>query len=337
MILETLSKWIYEKVSNYNLFMLEENDYDEDDGLNDPAIVLKHQKYKTRLYIVLFIVKIESKTVVVYNITLDIFDGLSFKYGQNLLCPCTTTTIPLENFVSNDISIHPVCQSYFIDSEWIDGLYFKNASSFVNWDFRKTAYSQFKILSQFCSLAKETIIQIQQNVNKTQFITIELLSKLQVELEVDAHVQFHKNIALGQMISFLNYLKTTITGNNFVSALGTNHIFSVESGMTNTHRAFSQALTLAISELSVVDPCGVYGFTMATAFTSLSIDEIYISVGPMIAIRDIPNSTSIVDGFFTSCTPFESILESTLDCLYQTECLIWLSSYFPKLKQVRIL
>ncbi|CAF1670887.1 unnamed protein product [Adineta ricciae] len=179
--------------------------------------------------------------------------------------------------------MHPICQSYFVDSEWIDGLYFENASSFVNWDFRKTAYSQFKILSQFCSLSKETIIQIQQNVNKTQLITIEIHSKLQLELEVDAHVQFHNNIALGQMISFLDYLKTTITRNNFVSALGTNHIFSVQSDMTNTHRPFAQALAFVTSQQPPVEPCGLYGFKLATAFNSLPIDEIYMSVDALIA------------------------------------------------------
>ncbi|CAF4076250.1 unnamed protein product, partial [Adineta steineri] len=34
--------------------MLEEHEYDDDnDAVQDPAIVLKHQKYKTRLYVVL--------------------------------------------------------------------------------------------------------------------------------------------------------------------------------------------------------------------------------------------------------------------------------------------
>ena len=46
-------KWIYEQVSDYNLFMLDENDYADDDDITDPIIVLKQQKYKTWLYITL--------------------------------------------------------------------------------------------------------------------------------------------------------------------------------------------------------------------------------------------------------------------------------------------
>ncbi|CAF1337876.1 unnamed protein product [Adineta steineri] len=54
---KTLTTWLYEKGSNYNLFMLEEHEYDDDnDAVLDPATVRKHQKYKTRLYVVLLAV-----------------------------------------------------------------------------------------------------------------------------------------------------------------------------------------------------------------------------------------------------------------------------------------
>lgn len=54
MNLKNLLKWIYEKLRDYNLFRLEENDYnDDDDVIKDPTIVLQHQKHKTWLYVVL--------------------------------------------------------------------------------------------------------------------------------------------------------------------------------------------------------------------------------------------------------------------------------------------
>ena len=45
----------YRRSSNYNLFIPDEDDYDEEP--KDPAIALRHQKYTTRLYILLFISK----------------------------------------------------------------------------------------------------------------------------------------------------------------------------------------------------------------------------------------------------------------------------------------
>ncbi len=45
-------------MKNYNAFIPEEDDYeDEDDAPNDPVIVLKHQRYATRLYTIVFIGK----------------------------------------------------------------------------------------------------------------------------------------------------------------------------------------------------------------------------------------------------------------------------------------
>ena len=45
----------YGRASNYNLFIPDEDDYDEEP--KDPAVALKHQKYTTRLYILLLIGK----------------------------------------------------------------------------------------------------------------------------------------------------------------------------------------------------------------------------------------------------------------------------------------
>lgn len=96
------------------------------------------------LYILFYITLVtkESKTIVVATITLDTYSKLYTEYGHNLSCPCITTTIALGNFLSNIVTMHPVCQSDFVSNQWIEGLYFANASTFINWDFRKTAYSQ---------------------------------------------------------------------------------------------------------------------------------------------------------------------------------------------------
>jgi hypothetical protein len=55
---KALFHWFYERIRNYNLFMLEENEYDDDDEEpKDPATVLKRQKYATWLYIPLLLSK----------------------------------------------------------------------------------------------------------------------------------------------------------------------------------------------------------------------------------------------------------------------------------------
>ena len=58
MKIKALIQWIDEKLNNYNVFIPEEDEYDDEtDEPKDPAIVLKHQRYATRLYTILFIGK----------------------------------------------------------------------------------------------------------------------------------------------------------------------------------------------------------------------------------------------------------------------------------------
>ena len=60
---KVLFRWFYERVRKYNLFIPEENDYHDDDDdnnndqANDPATIIKHQKYTTWLYILILMGK----------------------------------------------------------------------------------------------------------------------------------------------------------------------------------------------------------------------------------------------------------------------------------------
>jgi hypothetical protein len=55
MNLKGVFHWFYEHIGGYNLFIPEENEYDDNDDEQpkEPATVLKHQKYMTWLYIFL--------------------------------------------------------------------------------------------------------------------------------------------------------------------------------------------------------------------------------------------------------------------------------------------
>ncbi|CAF4338020.1 unnamed protein product, partial [Adineta steineri] len=172
-----------------------EDDYDDDNNIQDPTIVIKHQKYKTWLYIILLtvcfyilfyihLIKTKSKIVIVEDITIDLYKKLYSEHHETLLCPCSITTISYENITSNDVTIHSVCSSIFVDPIWINGLYFDNASQYGVWDFRTTAYSQFEFLSSFCSLSNEVISQTVTDIDHNELISLYLLSDKQFQIEI---------------------------------------------------------------------------------------------------------------------------------------------------------
>ena len=53
-------RWFHDKIRSYNLFMTEENDYDDDDDeIKNTEIVIQQQRYTTRLYILMLMCKVK--------------------------------------------------------------------------------------------------------------------------------------------------------------------------------------------------------------------------------------------------------------------------------------
>ncbi|CAF1302420.1 unnamed protein product [Adineta steineri] len=274
--------------------------------------------------------KTESSTVTVSNITPVKFNELYSKHNKTLSCPCSSTSISYKNFVFNTIKIHPVCSSRFVSQEWIHALYLSNASRYGVSDFRTTASSQFEILSSFCSLAQDIVNHTENDVGSNEFVTIHLLSDTQVEHEVNTIIKSFRKSASARMIMFLDYFLSTIRGNYLISALNTNLIvvlhphFSVNplSTLYSTKYTFINESILTCSRDNPTDAA----ILSAVLYES---DSSYLNIN----FKDLSNST-IVNGFFAGCTPLEALLRSTLDCLYEIECLELLLDYFPSLNPV---
>ena len=135
-------------------------------------------------------------------------------------------------------------------------------------------------------------------------------------------------------MSFLDYLKTAIQGSFLVSALGTNLVFGVMYGDMPQDLSVSPWPIIYYPKPGTYQTCGRENIIIPTTLDPVSIES--VSILERSEFFPTSNST-IVRGFFAGCTPFEAILESTLDCLYDYQCLQLLLNYFPKLQQVRIL
>ncbi|CAF0746321.1 unnamed protein product [Adineta steineri] len=276
--------------------------------------------------------KAESSTVTVSDITLVKFNELYSKHKETLSCPCSKISMPYKTFVSNTIKHHPVCKSIFVNQSWIEALYLLNASQYGVWDFRTTASFQFALLSDFCSITQDAIFQIENDVGNNDFITTYLLTDTQIHFEVNSTTESFKNSASARIIMFLNYLRTTVRENYLVSALNTNLITGISSNSNNMiHVAAFPVYYKSASGNSV--SCNQGNPTSAATLNPLLNGSLTVNRIPR--FESMPNST-IVSGFFAACTPLEALLQSTLDCLYENECLQLLSNYFPALNHMGV-
>jgi len=95
MNLKALFHRLFERLCNYNIYVLATNEHPDDDEPKDPATVLRHQRYATWLYIVLLIGKYGApflflKLILIRN-ALDLLEAkiqnfsiyLSKVFGEN--------------------------------------------------------------------------------------------------------------------------------------------------------------------------------------------------------------------------------------------------------------
>ncbi|CAF1018049.1 unnamed protein product [Adineta steineri] len=276
--------------------------------------------------------KTESSTITVSDITPGKFDELCSKHKKTLSCPCSTISMPHKTFVSNIIKRHPVCKSIFVNQSWIEALYLLNANRYGIWDFRTTASSQFALLSNFCSIAEDAVFHIENDVGNNDFITTYLLTDTQIQLEVNSTTESFKNSASARITMFLNYLRTTIRENYLVSALNTNLIMKICPDCFDVVRPLAFPVMYNSTNGGFVS-CNQGNPTSVATLNPLLNDS--VTLERIRKFESMPNST-IVSGFFAACTPLEALLQSTLDCLYEIECLHLLFGYFPALNHMGV-
>jgi hypothetical protein len=107
------------------------------------------------------------------------------------------------------------------------------------------------------------------------------------------------------------------------------YVFTIPSFYFNKSAPLGNILTL--SSCGLINPVAPAGF-----YSSLSV---YESANRPVFWPDYPpyfepNASAMVSGFFGGCTPFDAVLTSTFDCLYNVSCLEVFADYFPALNQV---
>ncbi|CAF1442062.1 unnamed protein product [Adineta ricciae] len=275
-------------------------------------------------------VETQFRTITITDISETSLDEIDPKDDKFLPCPCSNTSIVYKKFVSHHITYHPVCLSYFITQQWIKALNSPNASRYIPGDFRMIAHSQFQLLADFCSRIKEMISQAEAEIGNYELITVDLLSKKQLESKVNTTVESVRNSTSIRLMSYVDYINTTTQSNNYISALNTNTKIITELHPMKKYIAKKYASYYVLKQSIHGAPCGGPDVFMEAVF--------YATQSPadlkrtLVTAYDLPSNKPII-GFSAACTPFEGFLRSTLDCLSDEECIQLLIEYIPSITQ----
>ena len=332
--MSTNGQWrtlVKNKIRNFNLF--ESRVASEED--------LKNQRLSTRIFAVLLLVSTGTlllyssmtsvtRTVVVQQPSLIVYNELQQKYPDTLICPCQQPLVPYEKFiVSFKPTFNQICRSDFITTEWLNYVNYRSLPDrkyHLFYDFRHSAYSFFKMLHIICQLISSTIDSQMIHFYSANLFTKDAMSATALRAVANASGKQFSSTTASLFRTLLNSFKTVTQGNNIVNRLGTNWILATEVDHGILYDVAGTVAYSADSNCSCV-------FTPDCKMTT-GIYETYRR-----NVTELPNYWNgankmlqgelqfEVDGINVGCLTLQAVLQSNLSCLYNTSCLTRLYNY----------
>ena len=201
---------------------------------------------------------------------------------------------------------------------------------------RTSILFQFELLAAFCSVSRDVVAETLSDIARREFISNQAQHKSSVEYQIEQVIDRLRMTSSVQILSILNLLRVMFRANGLVSGHGTNAWMMAVGKYTqpySTSYAFGNGSDAKRYQASCLDqnlliPAAFYEQRLATS-------PEFRTYWPRDPYDRYPRKIySKVDGFFGGCYSLDAILGSTLDCLYNAECLRTLLNYFPNLNHV---
>ncbi|CAF1226590.1 unnamed protein product [Adineta steineri] len=183
-----------------------------------------------------------------------------------------------------------------------------NESTAANINFQWTGSNAFQALGAFCELIESTINNSLIQFNSSQYITASIASLELFTSQAQSFVDQFISATTNTFVSSLNTVRNSTHGDSLVSGLLTNYLISVGTSVSNE----AIVLTGSVSYSN----CGCE--RSSTCIAQSSILSSQANMG-----------TFYVPGFYTGCYVVEALLQSTLRCFYDQNCINELQLYLP--------
>jgi hypothetical protein len=273
---------------------------------------IHHEKLATRIYILALIGLLITAGIVaafslriVYKIdhlpSQSKFTHLVQNYANTLKCPCTSSIIAYETFVSAHVQFHQVCSSEFVSQAWIDSTYVPRNMilSLPTNDIRFTLSFFWQVIAGLCRISNQTSIDTLTNFGKSTIFSPTAVSEELIQIQ--AREALNNSINTAQVVLIRNLLtnQRIITGNQLMSGLATN-VYVDFTASDNGVRSTPLIL------LRNSDNC-----------SCLTVDGC-----PRPAmINNTQGRLTSVPGMVVDCLIVDATLASTLECYYDHTCI----------------
>ncbi|CAF4888015.1 unnamed protein product [Rotaria sp. Silwood1] len=309
---EAVTVHVQRTIHNFNLF--------SSDNKNDP----ERERFgiiATRLYIFLIIICLiilgfytsflkHSHTYTVEKPSLSRFKELHSMYESTLNCPCSRFSMSHARIMSLTPRYHSICSSEFIEDDWLS--YFGRVEidmtivRFTSADFRVGGQSFFELMRTLCKLSHTTIENALNVFRSNRLVTMNVISNLQFNIETMTRLKRFEQQTIRSFLNLIYLIRSSIKTNQLAEEMmSSTSPASKYINETSKWTFFFRSRHFYTNSCS----CGVS-------------DECSRSTGFYFQKRnssiDILNIT--IPGLLLGCYAIDSVLLSTLECLYEKNC-----------------
>ncbi len=240
------------------------------------------------------------------------YSQLYSTYSQTLTCTCTKISINHDKFLHIDYTLHQVCSSIFVDPAWIDYLSTSIGSAAYRYEIRTRSLSAFQALRIFCKLINSTISDSLTEFDSRQYVNTFLKPKNLFEPEIKSLTDQFRLSMRNSFLWSLSMIRDPTQANALFSGLLTNYILYVtdKDGQVEARNIVYSSCSCTSSSTCIY-PYAIYDYAKPTP------------------VFDVP-------GFYTGCFVIESLLQSTLECFYDQNCIDALQVSFSSSSPMKV-
>ena len=290
---------------------------------------LRNQRTSTRLFIVLLILATTSlvvyyalinitETITVNSPTSERYAHLYSTYSQTLTCPCSKISISYDKFVAVQYRMHQVCTSMITDATFVQKFFIVIPNDNMNLrDFRLLGLYTFQALRAFCEISSRSILDSLTGFYAHQYVSATVTSEKTFRSQSDGAFNQFVSSTTSSFLSSLLAIRDTTQANALLSGRMTN--YEMSTILPNIGFPF---------ELIIPHSKNYSGCNCAVSYDCVEQAAIFNGSSE--------NRLFVVPGLYIGCLLTESLLQSTLECLYNQTCIDQLQSYLMTASIIRV-
>lgn len=279
---------------------------------------VRNERVQTRLYVCLLSVSIliviiytsleERAVVETINPPSNSTEYDYFRqiYPPTLECRCSRISFEYSTIIPRlEVeSFHPICDSFFVSSDWSDLLLPDLYSPWYlsNQDYNQWIVPVFQLVATFCSVAQDQVNHSLMAFSSSSLVIDRLISAKQFEQQLNTIVTHLQQHIPTEFMQTVDLIRLSQQGNGLISVFSSNWQYHVK----NNNRSIGADLSC--------QPVTYENFTCSCALSQQCSMPAFLFNEDGIAYYN-------VNGFRLGCTILESFLQSSFECFSSVPCI----------------